>query len=356
MSEDKKTLILSPRATALLPGTTASNLPAPYIPQGVDPVLPEYLKDAAKVAQAASKSAGTRKVYDAAWRSFQAWCFQRRGTSLPATPTAVAGYLLELSQPTKTKPRGLSVSTMEIRLAAIKERHLSAGLPDPTAHQGVLEVFAGLRRQVGVAKKGKSAADLQVIRKLLWTLDTKTLQGKRDAAVLLVGFAGAFRRSTLVARTVADLTWVDGGVVIHVDREKQDQEGEGRDVGIAAAEGLICPVKALKAWLDAAKITEGAIFRGVTRHGTVLPEGMCDRNVAEIVKKACEKAGLDEKLFSGHSMRSGHVTEGFAQGVPADRLMSQTGHTSIEMLMKYKRRADAIAGGSSKGLLDGKKP
>ena len=171
----------------------------------------------------------------------------------------------------------------------------------------------------------------------------KPLKAARDRAVLLVGFAGAFRRSELVALTVEDITPHAHGIELLIRRSKTDQEGEGRTVFVPLAKSVErCPVKALQAWLDLAGIGAGPIFRRINRHdGIVGDAALTGQSVALILKSAvAHSKGVEaSKAISGHSLRAGFVTEAATIGMQTSVIMGQTGHKSLEMVMRYIRPA-----------------
>jgi len=157
---------------------------------------------------------------------------------------------------------------------------------------------------------------------------------------LLSGFAGAFRRSELVALTLADVEYVKQGLVIHLRTSKTDQEGQGRKVAIPYARGAICPVLALQEWLEAAEINDGPVFRPVNRHGIVADVALNAQAVALVVKARAKAVGLDPQKFAGHSLRSGLVTSAAQHGVSSWKIRQQTGHASDAMLARYIRDAN----------------
>ena len=146
------------------------------------------------------------------------------------------------------------------------------------------------------------------------------LTGLRDRALLLLGFAGAFRRSELVALDVADIAETETGLLVTIRRSKTDQEGEGVTIAIARGD-VACPVKALREWLDAAGIEAGPIFRPINKAGTVAAQRLTDRSVANIVKAYADRAGFDASTFSGHSLRSGFLTSAAANGASIFKMM-----------------------------------
>jgi hypothetical protein len=169
-----------------------------------------------------------------------------------------------------------------------------------------------------------------------------SIKDTRDRALLLVGFAGALRRSELTAAECQDVEWRPQGIVLTLPRSKTDQEGQGRAVAIPYGSAPMCPVDALKEWLEAAHISEGPLFRPVPKGGAVLASRLSGNSVAAIVKQHVMAIGLDPSCFSGHSLRAGFATSAAAAGVPAWKIRAQTGHTSDAMLARYIREGRAV--------------
>ena len=181
-----------------------------------------------------------------------------------------------------------------------------------------------------------TVADLR----MMCGIQGEDLQGIRDSALLLVGFAGALRRSELVGLDVADVIPADGGTILTLRRSKTDQEGAGRQVGIPyGSHRETCPVRSLHRWLEIAELEEGPIFRPIDRHGSVGSTRLSDRSVALIVQRAAKKAGLDPGLFAGHSLRAGLATAAAAAGVSEHDIARTTGHKSVAVLRRYVRTA-----------------
>src|SRR3954462_14922609 len=184
-----------------------------------------------------SKAVNPRRAYAADWRAFTAWCDQHRLTTLPAAPETVALYLTAHAGQRKA-------STLQRRLVAIAHAHAAAGVDSPTTSLAVRAVAAGIRRTHGTAQQGKAPAQVDELRRMVATLGAD-LRGQRDRALLLLGFAGAFRRGELVALDVADVEMTPAGLIVTVRRSKTDQEGEGRKVGVPAGQyGATCPLRA----------------------------------------------------------------------------------------------------------------
>jgi integrase len=234
---------------------------------------------------------------------------------------------------------GLAVPTVQIDVAAIKLAHEAAGHPNPTTSIVVRTVMRGIRRTLGVAAKGKAPVLITDLRKMVHALP-ETNRGRRDAAVLVVGFAGAFRRSELIALDVSDVTFVDDGVRVAVKRGKTDQEGRGRVVGLPfGSDPRTCPVRVLRRWMDVAGITgvEEPVFRTVDRADRVLYRRMSSRAVARAVQRAARRVGIDPDGLAGHSLRSGFCTSAAKAGATERSIMRQTGHRSVTVLRMYIR-------------------
>jgi site-specific recombinase XerD len=242
------------------------NLPAALGPDFVAAV------DLAK----AEKALSTRKAYRTDFRIFKAWCDGKGVSALPAGPETVAAFLAHEAG-TGTKP-----STLGRRIAAIRYAHKLAHLDTPTDSEAVKATLRGIRRTFGGAKVRKAPAIAAEMHSMV-AMAPDRLSGSRDRALLLLGFAGAFRRSELVALDVADITEAKTGLLVTIRRSKTDQEGEGITIAIARGD-LACPAKALREWLDAAGIETGPIFRPINKGGTVGTERLTDRSVANIVK------------------------------------------------------------------------
>ena len=179
----------------------------------------------------------------------------------------------------------------------------------------------------------------------------ETLSGLRDRALILVGYAGAFRRSELAAIDCAHLSFTKDGLVIDLCRSKTDQEATGRKVGIPfGKDEATCPVRALRCWLAKSGITTGAVFRGVNRHGRPSRRGLHKDCVGWILKRAARRAGLKPEPVGGHSLRAGHVTQAAMNGVSERDIMRQTGHKSAEMLARYIRIGTMFTRNTAAGL------
>ena len=287
----------------------------------------EYVRD--------SRAASTRKTYRQAWDYFCRWCADHKLASSPASPETVALYITDMAD-------HMRPSTITKHVAAISVAHQFKNLKSPTQSTLVRATLQGIKRTKGVAKTKK--APVRVIH--LWHLSEvlpKKLRGVRDKALFLIGYAGAMRRSEIVAINVNDLSFVEEGVRIRVRRSKTDQEGKGhiKDIGYAI-NAANCPVKALKTWLEQSCITEGAVFRSVNKGGNICNERLSAQSVALVVKEVMKALGCDSDEFSGHSLRSGMVTDALKQGISTQIIRQVTGHRSESTLAEYIREADTF--------------
>ena len=333
---------------------TIDNTPRGYVPNfGIERVPSDYADDVINLLFA-SMSDSTRRTYTMQFRNFAAFAMSQNAQALPAAAETVAAYIARLVAANK------SVSTVTQALAAIRAAHMLNNLTDPTAAPIVKRASAGARRTLGVAPKHqKAAATDKIVRELVAALDRSTIQGKRDAAIILLGFFGAFRRSELVALDVADLEKTiakDGraAYLVTVRKSKTDQEGAGMVKGIFAARSReLDPVAALDDYMKAAGITDGAIFRRATKGGLrVLDDRLTPQSVALVIKDAAKKANIAADL-AGHSLRSGFITSALAGGASERSIMNQSGHKSVTVMRGYQRRENALSDNAASGLAAG---
>jgi len=278
----------------------------------------------------------TVETYAEQWRYFVGWCADRNVEPLPAAPTTLAAYLADQAD------GGKSASTISVSASAIRRAHSVAGHLDPASHPVVRETAAGVRRVVTRAQRQAAPLETADVRAMVAALDADPSTGlarTRDRAMLLVGFSAALRRSELVALDVADVAFHPAGMMLTVRRSKTDQEGVGATLAIQHGQHPeTCPVRALRSWLDAAGITEGAVWRSCRDHSELGPR-ITSGYVAGIIKKWAAKAGLDPALFSGHSLRAGWATSAAKAGVGDRAIMDRGRWTSRVTVDRYVRRA-----------------
>ncbi|KAA2237691.1 site-specific integrase [Salinarimonas soli] len=320
-----------------------NRLPVPVSAGGTPtPAFTDALERAGEYARA-DKSDATRRAYLSDFRDFSIWCAAAGAMAFPAGIETVAAYLASLAD------RGLKASTITRRAAAIGYAHRIAGHEPPTNAEPVKAVLRGIRRRIGVAVERKAPATAATVTTMLKRIPD-TLTGKRDRALLLIGFAAALRRSELVELTVADLERTPDGIFVHIRRSKTDQVGEGHVVAVPRG-GKLRPVQALEAWLAAAGIADGPLFRPIGKGGRVALDALTDRSVADIVKRHAAAAGLDPTMFAGHSLRAGFVTSALESGADLLKVMDVTRHREVKTLKAYDRRAKAFRNHAGKGFL-----
>lgn len=290
----------------------------------------------------AARAQATQNAYRTDWRHFEDWCRTNGLDPLPAAPQTVGAYLA-------AHATALAPTTLTRRLSGIAVAHRLAGHHLDTRHPAVRDVMTGIRRERGTAQRRAAPATTSVVQRMAAACALTAAIGLRDRALVLVGFAGAFRRSELVALRVEDVREEAEGLRVVIRRSKADQEGAGEVVGIARTGTATCPVAALRAWLDRAGISEGPIFRAVDRHGRIADTALSDGAVARVVRKLAAAIGLDATVFSGHSLRAGFATAAAAAGIEERRIARQTRHRSAAVRI-YIREGEVFLQNPSRDI------
>lgn len=289
-------------------------------------------------------AAESLRAYNSRWASFVAWADQNGRASFPASPSTVAAYLEAL------EGQGKSAATIAQVVAAISKAHKVRGAASPCASEEVKAARKAAARRLGTAPHQKAAATSEVVRALVSSICTADLIDLRDRALILCGFAGAFRRSELVGLRVSDLREdraADGRpvIVVTVRRSKTDQEGAGMEKAIFAASGIdksCCPVRALRAWITAAGLSgNDPLFPSIRKGGHIGADCMGGDSVALVIKKRAAAAGVELDL-SGHSLRRGFVTSAVNAGASERSIMNQTGHKSVVTVRRYIERHSVL--------------
>jgi len=281
-------------------------------------------------------SDNTRLAYQGDLADFLAW-----GGTVPCSPEMLASYIA-------SRAETHSPYTISRRVVGISRAHVSQGLADPAKNDLVRTVLRGVRRKNGAPQRQVAPVLRQDLLTMLPLMHGT--KGVRDRALILLGFAAALRRSELVALDVQHLQFVNEGLIVHQQRSKTDQQGEGRKIAVPWGRTAACPVKAVQHWLEHLGITSGAIFRSVSKGGAV-GERLTAQSVALVLKSYAKAAGLDATEISGHSLRSGLVTSAAQAGVAAHKLQQQTGHHSMEMLNRYIRDANVFVDNAAGAVL-----
>ncbi len=278
-----------------------------------------------------SKSDNTLKSYAADWKDFAYWCEVHQVSSLPCSSETIVNYINDLADHAKA-------NTVARRITAISENHIAAGYKDdnPAKSGMVMNAMRAIRREKGTFQHGKSPILMETVSLLADLFDAGDLVSIRDKALLFLGFAGAFRRSELVAIDMDDITFSPQGMVIFIPQSKGDQLGHGSNIAIPyAPDPHICAVTAVKDWIHAAGITSGPLFRGFKRNLEPRDTQLTDKAVALVVKKYMAMLGMNPDDFAGHSLRRGFATSAAQHDLDALSIMRQTRHKSEKMVYRY---------------------
>jgi len=271
-----------------------------------------------------SKAQNTLRAYQADYKDFKLFCIKNGLVALPTEPKILSIYLTHLSSFCK-------FSTLKRRLASIKVIHKIKGHYLDTKHPIITENLLGIKRIHGVKQKSKKPLlinDLKIIINQI-NEEKDEIKKLKNKSLILIGFAGGFRRSELVSIEYDDVDFVPEGVKIFIKRSKTDQTGEGMTKAIPYFENSsYCPVISLKQWIELASIKSGKIFN------------ISDKSVALIIKKYALLAGLDYTKYAGHSLRSGFATSTAEMGADERSIMSMTGHKTTQMVRRYIQEAN----------------
>ena len=271
-----------------------------------------------------SKALNTLRAYKADYKDFASFCFRSGFKPMPSEPKIISLYLTYLSKSCK-------FSTLKRRLASISVIHRLSGHYIDIKHPMITENLMGIKRVKGSYQKAKKPILINELKLIVNVIDKEKNEKKRfkNRALMLIGFAGGFRRSELVAIVHEDVDFVPEGVKIFVKRSKTDQSGEGMTKGIPYFSNPdYCPVTSLKNWIEKSEIKSGKIF------------DISDKSVALIVKKYTDLAGLDSNKYSGHSLRSGFATTTAELGAEERSIMAMTGHKTTQMVRRYIQEAN----------------
>lgn len=278
-----------------------------------------------------SKSSNTLKSYSADWNDFTDWCEAQKLAPLPCEPETIVNYISDLADHAKA-------NTVSRRVTAISENHIAAGYAEnnPAKAPMVRNAMQGIRREKGTFQHGKAPILMETISLLVDLFNNQDLASIRDKALILLGFAGAFRRSELVAVQMENITFSPQGMVVFIPQSKGDQLGHGSQIAVPySPDAATCPVRAVRDWVEAAGIHSGPLFRGFKRNGEIRDTQLSDKAVALIVKKYVEQLGLNPDDFAGHSLRRGFATSAAQHDLDALSIMRQTRHKSEKMVHRY---------------------
>jgi integrase len=282
----------------------------------------------------AARAPGTIRSYSTAYKAFQAWCAETGKDATAPTPLMIAEHLAHLANTRR-------FSTIKWHLVGLVHCYRQAGFDIDTKARILRDTLQGIERVIRRKETRSAAIMLPELKKLLNTCDSRSL-GVRDRAILLIGFAGAFRRSEIVALDVRHLAWSNDSLAITVEQSKEDQRAKGERVVIAyGKDPQTCPVRALKAWLDLGRITSGPVFRCLRKGGHIGADRLSDKAVDRLIKWRCESAGIvapEGRSISSHGLRAGFITEAFNAGLSDEEIMGHTRHQDVSSMRGYVRR------------------
>ncbi len=290
------------------------------------------LSDKSKARLYHDKAENTIKAYNSDWRDFLDWCEAHNAQSLPATPEIIVNYINDLADNAKA-------NTVARRVIAISENHIAAGYDldnNPAKSNIVRAAVSAIKREKGTFQQGKMPILFETLHIIMDSMQGDSPTLIRDRALILLGFAGAFRRSELVAINVENLTFTLQGLIVFIPKAKSDQLGQGETVAIPfAPDRNICAVKAVKEWIDCMHLVSGPLFRPFKKNKQLRDMRLTGNAVAVIVKKYVKAAGFDHSQFAGHSLRRGFATSAAQHNVDVLGIMKQTRHKSEKMVHRY---------------------
>ena len=284
-----------------------------------------------------SKAKNTLRAYKSDFKDFGIFCAKHGFNSMPTEPKTVSLYLTKLSSIYK-------ISTLRRRLVSIGMVHKLKGHYLDTKHPIIIENLMGIKRKKGSMQVGKKPILISHLKQIINVIDDqkiKEIKKLRDRTLILLGFGGGFRRTELISIDHEDLDFVEEGVKITLRRSKTDQLGEGLVKGLPYfTNEKYCPVKSLKNWIKLSHIKSGPIFRRFAKSSILTSHRLTDQSVVLKIKECLKLAGIENKNFSGHSLRSGFATVAAESGADERSIMAMTGHKSTQMVRRYIREAN----------------
>jgi len=285
-----------------------------------------------------SKSINTVRAYKSDFRDFELFCAKNGFKSLPTDPRVVSLYLTHMST------KNVKMSTLKRRLVSIGVIHKIKGHYLDTKHPSIIENIMGIKRRKGSIQKGKKPILINNLKQLINAIDhynNDEIKKLRDRSIILIGFAGGFRRNEIVSLDYEDLDFVSEGLKINIRKSKTDQFGEGLVKALPYFNNLqYCPVLSLKKWIEVSNIKSGPLFRRFSKGSKLTENRLTDQTVALLIKQYLKLAGIDGKNYSGHSLRSGFATSAAESGAEERSIMAMTGHKSTEMVRRYIKEAN----------------
>ncbi len=284
-----------------------------------------------------SKASNTLRAYKSDFKDFGIFCTKHGFNSLPSEPKIVSLYMTHLSKNSK-------LSTLKRRLVSISMVHKLKGHYLDLKHPIIVENLMGIKRIKGSFQKGKKPLLINHIKSIINVINeekVEEIKKFRDKSIILIGFGGGFRRSELISIDYEDLEFVEEGLKINIKRSKTDQFGEGMIKGLPYFHNEIyCPVLNLKEWLKISNIKSGPVFRKFVKGSALTEKRLTDQSVVLLMKNYLNLAGIENKHFAGHSLRSGFATVAAASGADERSIMAMTGHKTTQMVRRYIHEAN----------------
>ena len=285
-----------------------------------------------------SKANNTIRAYRSDFKDFSVFCAKNSLKTFPTDSKIVALYLTYLSS------KGAKFSTLKRRLVSLGVIHKLKGHYLDTKHPIIIENLMGIKRKIGSFQQGKKPILINQLKSIINVIDnekTKEIKKIRDKTLILIGFGGGFRRTELVSIDYNDVELVPEGVKIVIRRSKTDQFGEGMVKGLPYFSNQnYCPVLHLKKWLELSNIKSGPIFRRFSKSFKLSENRLTDQSVALLLKNYLDVAGIENKNYSGHSLRSGFATVSAESGADERSIMAMTGHKTTQMVRRYIKEAN----------------
>ena len=285
-----------------------------------------------------SKAINTIRAYKSDFKDFGAFCIKHSFKTLPTEPKIVALYLTYLSS------KDAKMSTLRRRLVSIGMIHKLKGHYLDTKHPVIIENLMGIKRTKGSIQRGKKPILINQLKAIINVINQEKIEEIkkiRDKTIILVGFGGGFRRTELISIDHEDIEFVPEGVKITLRRSKTDQFGEGMTKGLPYfVNETYCPASHLKKWIKISNIKNGPIFRRFAKGCSLTSHRLTDQSVALLIKRYLELAGIENKNYSGHSLRSGFATASAESGADERSIMAMTGHKTTQMVRRYIKEAN----------------
>tara|TARA_B100000989_G_scaffold272949_1_gene230723 strand:- start:420 stop:1376 length:957 start_codon:yes stop_codon:yes gene_type:complete len=285
-----------------------------------------------------SKAINTIRAYKSDFNDFELFCSKNGFKALPSEPEIISLYLTNLST------KNIKISTLKRRLVSIGVIHKIKGHYIDTKHPAIIENIMGIKRRKGSVQKRKKPLLINNLKKIINVIDTtnkEKINKLRDRSIILIGFSGGFRRNEIVSLDFEDLDFVDEGLKVSLKKSKTDQFGEGLVKGLPYFNNeQYCPVVSIQNWIKKSKINSGPLFRRFTKGSNLSVNRLSDQTVALLIKEYLKLAGIENKNYSGHSLRSGFATSAAESGAEERTIMAMTGHKSTEMVRRYIKEAN----------------